>query len=81
MVLLLGAFCIVSFCWLFGLSNARVQFVMTSAVVTITVSILVLLFELQDPFRSNIGIGPSAWVGAVQHIHEMQTGPMPGMRK
>jgi hypothetical protein len=79
-VLLLGGFCIVSFCWLFGLSNARVQFVMTSAVVTITVSILVLLFELQYPFRSDIGIGPSAWIGAVTHIHEMQSGQMPNMQ-
>lgn len=79
-VLLLGAFCIVSFCWLFGLSNSRVQFVMTSAVVTIITSIMILLFELQYPFRSGIGIGPDAWIGAVQHIHEMQSGQMPNMK-
>ncbi|HEX2593189.1 MAG TPA: hypothetical protein VHL34_16935 [Rhizomicrobium sp.] len=79
-VLLLGAFCIVSFCWLFGVSNGRVQLVMTSAVVTITVSILVLLFELQYPFRSDIGIQPVAWVNAVAHIHEMQAGEMADMK-
>ena len=80
LVLLIGAFAVVGFCWLFGLRNARVQLVMTAAVVTITVATLVLLFELQFPFRSAIGIGPDAWNRAIVHIKEMQAGEMPDMR-
>lgn len=72
-VLLISATCVICFCWLFGLRNARTQLLMTSTVVTIIVSILVLLFELQYPFRSDVGIGPEAWEGAVQHIHQMQS--------
>jgi Protein of unknown function (DUF4239) len=80
LVLLIGATCIISFCWLFVLPNWRVQFLMTSTVVTIIVSTLVLLFELQYPFRSDIGIGPDAWEGALAHIHEMQAGSLKDMR-
>lgn len=80
LVLLIGAVCIICFCWLFGFRNGRIQLLMTSTVVTITVSILVLLFELQYPFRSDVGIGPEAWQGAVAHIGEMQKGTMPNMK-
>jgi len=54
---------------------------MTSTVVTIIVSTLVMLFELQYPFRSDIGIAPDAWRGALAHVHEMQFGSMDNMRK
>lgn len=80
LVLLIGAVCIICFCWLFELKNARMQLLMTSTVVTIVVSILVLLFELQYPFRSDVGIGPDAWKGAIAHIHQMQKGTLPNMR-
>ncbi|MFL6591567.1 MAG: DUF4239 domain-containing protein [Luteimonas sp.] len=80
LVLLIGASCIICFCWLFELRNARVQILMTSTVVTIIVSILVLLFELQYPFRSDVGIGPDNWQGAVEHIHQMQAGALTEMR-
>lgn len=80
LVLLISATCIICFCWLFGLNNRRVQLLMTSTVVTIVVSTLVLLFELQYPFRSDIGIGPEAWQDAVAHIHEMQAGTKKDMR-
>ena len=79
LVLLLGGGAIVSFCWLFGLRSQRVQCLMTSAVVAMIVSILVLLFELQYPFRSATSIQPTAWRGAIAHIHEMQTGELKGM--
>src|SRR5262249_908062 len=52
LVLFIGAACVVSFCWLFGLRNAYTHLLMTSAVAIIIVSMLVLLFELQYPFRS-----------------------------
>jgi hypothetical protein len=80
LVLLIGAVCVIGFCWLFGLRNARVQLVMTAIVTTIIVSTLVLLFELQYPFRSSIGIGPDAWTRAIEHLKEMQGGEMAGMR-
>jgi len=79
-VLVIGAGCIICFCWLFGMRNRPMHLLMTSTVVTIVVSILVLLFELQYPFRSDVGIGPQAWQGALAHIHEMQTGTQMGMR-
>jgi len=72
-VLLIGAACIICFCWLFGMRSRPMQLVMTSTVVTIIVSTLVLLFELQYPFRSDVGIGPDAWTGAIAHIREMQS--------
>ncbi|MBV8362850.1 MAG: DUF4239 domain-containing protein [Deltaproteobacteria bacterium] len=80
LVLLIGATCVICFCWLFGLSNPRTQLLMTSTVVTIIVSILVLLFELQYPFRSNVGIGPDAWERAVEHIHQMQSSGQMSMK-
>lgn len=80
LILLIGATCIICFCWLFGLRNARMQLLMTATVTTIIVCTLVLLFELQYPFRSDVGIGPQAWDGAVEHIHEMQSGMLAGMR-
>lgn len=79
-VLLIGAVCIVCFCWLFGLRNARTQLLMTATVTTIIVSTLILLFELQYPFRSDVGIGSETWTGALAHIHEMQAGTMMNMR-
>jgi ABC-type branched-subunit amino acid transport system permease subunit len=80
LVLATGAVCIAGFCCLFGVRSTRVHQVMTSIVVIVMVSILVLLFELQYPFRSDVGIGPGAWEDALAHIHEMQVGTMPNMK-
>jgi hypothetical protein len=49
LVLLLGATCVICFCWLFGLRNPRTQLLMTATVVTVIVSILVLLFRTSIP--------------------------------
>ena len=80
LVLLIGGLCIICFCWLFGLRSQRIQMLMTSTVVTIMVSTLVLLFELQYPFRSDVGVDPDAWQYALAHIHQMQTGAIADMR-
>src|SRR5438309_539783 len=61
LVLSIGGACIVCFCWLFGLRNERIHLLMTSTVVTIMVCMMVLLFELQYPFRSDIGVSADAW--------------------
>jgi len=80
LVLLIGGTCILCFCWLFGLRNERVHLMMTSTVVAIMISTMVLLFELQYPFRSDVGVGADAWRDAVKHIHQMQTGTVANMR-
>lgn len=80
LVLLIGATWVICFCWLFGLRNARMLLLIRSTVVTIIVCILVLLFELQYPFRSDVGIGPDAWERAVEHIHQMQSGGQMNMK-
>ena len=79
-VLLIGGVCIVGFCWFFGLKNERIHLAMTSTVVAIMVPTMVLLFELQYPFRSDVGVRPDAWRNAVTHIHQMQAGSLPNMR-
>jgi len=80
LVLFIGAICVVCFCWLFGLANPRAHLLMTGAVTVVVVSVLVLLFELQYPFRSHIGIGPDAWVGIINHIRLMQAGSQMNMK-
>ena len=76
LVLLIGASCVICFCWLFGLANMRVHLLMTSIVTIIITSTLVLLFELQYPFHAGHGILPTDWSAAIDHIHSMQTGQM-----
>jgi hypothetical protein len=53
---------------------------MTSTVVIVIVAVLVLLFELQYPFRSAIRIQPTAWQAALDHIHLMEGGDQAHMR-
>ncbi|MBV8223057.1 MAG: DUF4239 domain-containing protein [Candidatus Eremiobacteraeota bacterium] len=80
LVLLLGATCVICFCWLFGLANPKTHLLMTSAVTIVVVSLLVLLFELQYPFRSPVGVNDDAWRGVLQHIELMQSGMQPDMK-
>jgi hypothetical protein len=68
------------FCWLFGLRNPYTHLLMTSTVTVVIVSLLALLFELQYPFRSDIGIAPDAWRATVEHIHLMQMGNQMNMK-
>jgi hypothetical protein len=80
LVLLIGGACIVGFCWIFGLENENVHLVMTSTVAIIVASTLVLLFELQFPFQTDLRISSDAWSGAVSHLQTMQQGAVMGMR-
>ena len=80
LVLVVGALCVISFCWLFGLQNAPVHLMMTSTVTVLITAAMVLLFELQYPFRSNLAIGADDWVSVIQHIYVMQEGMQSGMR-
>ena len=80
LVLVVGGACIVGFCWLFGLENEKVHLMMTSAVTIIVTATLVLLFELQYPFQSDLRIQPDEWHAVVAHIEYMQSGPQATMR-
>jgi hypothetical protein len=78
-VLLIGAAMVIGFCYLFGMGNERVHVLMTSSVAVIVATMFTLVFELQYPFRSDLGITPAAWTGVMRHIDAMDMGP-PGMR-
>jgi hypothetical protein len=80
LVLMIGAVCIICFCWVFGAANSRAHLLMTATVVTMIASVLVLLFELQYPFRSDVGISSNVWDSAIADIHTMQTGNQMNMR-
>jgi hypothetical protein len=41
---------------------------------------LILLFELQYPFRFNISVPSDDWVAAIDHIHSMQAGSVMDMQ-
>ncbi|HZV78612.1 MAG TPA: hypothetical protein VFF60_03255 [Candidatus Binatus sp.] len=79
LVLIIGALCVVSFCWMFGLANPTVHLLMTSAVTIVVVATLVLLFELQYPFRSQIGVGDRMWRGVIDHIQLMENSNLKDM--
>jgi Protein of unknown function (DUF4239) len=79
-ILLLGGVLVICFCWLFGAPNRIVHLAMTACVATIIASMLVLLFELQYPFRTSLRIGPDDWAAVVQHIRLMQAGNQTEMR-
>jgi hypothetical protein len=80
LVLLVGGACIVGFCWLFGVENKSIHLMMTSAVTIIVSGTLVLLFELQYPFQSDLRIQPDDWNAVVAHIEYMESGSQATMR-
>ena len=80
LVLAVGAVCVVCLCWLFGLRNTSVHLFMTASVTVTITSMLVLLFELQYPFRTDLRIAPVSWLATINHIHLMQAGSQMRMR-
>lgn len=80
LVLYIGGMCVIGFCWLFGLRSARVHLLMTSIVAVLIASMLVVLFELQYPFRSSVGVQPDTWYGFLDHVRLMQSGSQHNMR-
>lgn len=77
-VLLIGAIVVVGFCYLFGVERRSVHLIMTGAVAVLIASMFVLVFELQSPFRTDLGITSESWTALLAHIQDMdsQTGPM-----
>jgi hypothetical protein len=76
-VLWIGALVVVGFCYLFGVSHIKAHLMMTGAVAVVIAAMFVLLFELQAPFRSQLGVTPEAWNALIVHIEFMDRGPMP----
>jgi hypothetical protein len=77
LVLWIGAGVVLGFCYLFSVSHIKTHLMMTGAVAVIVAAMFVLLFELQAPFRSQLGIAPDAWQALIAHIEFMDRGPAP----
>jgi hypothetical protein len=77
LVLWIGAAVVLAFCYIFSASHFKAHMVMTGSVAILIATTFVLLFELQYPFRSQLGIAPDAWEGLVTHIHTMDRMPGP----
>jgi hypothetical protein len=80
LVLAIGAACVISMCWIFGIANATIHLFMTATVTVSITSALVLLFELQYPFRTDLRITPTSWSATINHIHLMQDDPRSSMK-
>jgi hypothetical protein len=78
-ILVVGAIVVLTFCYLFGLRNRRMHLIMTGGVAVLIASMFVMIFELQYPFRGDLGIRSDAWVAAVRHMRYMDSMPMPSM--
>lgn len=80
LVLFVGGFVVIALCWLFGVRSRVVHLIMTGSVAVIVAAMFVLVFELQYPFRSDLGLRNVAWTGLMTHIRMMDASPMAGMR-
>lgn len=80
-VLLFTGALVVESCYLFGVKNRLGHLVMTGGIAAAITCMLVLICEVQFPFRSALGIPPSNWSGLLAHIHMMDRlpGPMSSM--
>jgi hypothetical protein len=81
-VLAIGAITVLALCWLFGVRRSAAHLIMTGSVAVIVATLFVLVFELQAPFRSDVGISNGAWTAVLAHIELMDRADsaMPGMR-
>jgi hypothetical protein len=61
LVLVIGALVVIGLCYLFGMANERVLRVIICAVGVMIVASWVLVFELDYPFRSDLGVTPDPW--------------------
>lgn len=67
-VLIVGGVVVIGFCYLFGLQNQRVHRLMTAALAGIITMACVLIFELDYPFRGDLGVSPEPWRTFLQAI-------------
>jgi hypothetical protein len=76
-VLFVGAIVVIGFCYLFGVERRPAHLIMTGAVAIMVASMFVLIFELEDPFRSDLGIPPTPWTALLAHMQDMDSQPGP----
>ncbi len=76
-VLFIGAIVVLAFCYVFSVSNLGSHLLMTASVTILIATMFVLLFELQYPFRSQLGITTEAWNVLITHIDSMDRMPGP----
>lgn len=76
-VLIIGAVVVLAFCYAFSVSNLGAHLLMTGLVTIMIAAMFVLLFELQYPFRSQLGIDTEAWQALITHIDAMDRMPGP----
>lgn len=76
-VLVIGAVIVLAFCYAFSVSNLGSHLLMTGLVTILIAAMFVLLFELQYPFRSPLGIDTEAWQALITHIDAMDRMPGP----
>lgn len=67
-VLVLGAFMVVGFSFLFRMDHQGIQIVVSGALSVLIALLLFLILELSFPFSGATGIGPTAFDGARQNI-------------
>jgi hypothetical protein len=79
-IMLFGSLAVVVFCYMFGAAHRETHLVMTGLVAGVIASMLILTFELQYPFRGDLGISPTVWVGLLDHIRDMDEHGAPAMR-
>jgi hypothetical protein len=79
-IMLFGACAVVGFCYMFGASHRTTHLVMTGLVSGVVASMLILTFELQYPFRGDLGVSPAVWTSLHDHIEDMDAHGMPAMR-
>ncbi|HTW84067.1 MAG TPA: hypothetical protein VMD91_08385 [Candidatus Sulfotelmatobacter sp.] len=70
-VLFVGASVVIIFSYLFGVDNRRVHVTMTSCIAVIIVTLFAMIFELQYPFRGQLGITAEDWTVTLAHIESM----------
>lgn len=79
-IMLFGSFAVVVFCYMFGASHRLTHLIMTGLVAGVIASMLVLTFALQYPFRGDMGIQPTVWIGLLAHIVDMDEHGSAAMR-
>ncbi len=79
-IMLFGSLAVVVFCYMFGASHSGIHLIMTALVAAVIASMLVRTFELQYPFRGDLGIAPVAWTQLLAHIRDMDAHGSPSMR-
>jgi len=79
-IMLFGALAVVVFCYMFGASHRSTHLIMTALVAAVVASMLILTFELQYPFRGDLGVSDADWTALRAHIEDMDARGMPAMR-